>query len=345
LTFSISLPGVRYEAPVATARFLQRLEDRIATLPGVESVGTVWPLPLEGQLWAGPYAPLGGAEEESLPLGDYRVITPDYPATIGARLLEGRLFRETDEDHVVLIDQNMAQLLWPESTAVGRRLVAAPVDELQEFEVVGVLETIRHADLKADGRETIYFPAKAWSWSDWELCPVVRTATDPLSLIGPIRDALRSLDPELPMAKARTMNDYVAVSLAPNQFGLVLITIFAFAALVLAMVGLYGVLAYLFTQRTREIGIRMALGARRGNVFGLIVGQGLILTLLGVVVGTVGSLGLAELLSSMLFGVPARDPLTYGAIVLLLVGVALLACFIPAVRATRVDPIVALRVG
>ncbi len=342
LTFSISLPGVRYQAPVDTANFLQRFEEQITTLPGVNAVGTVWPLPLEGQIWAGVYAPREKAEADDLPMADFRVITPGYPATVGARLLEGRFLRETDS-HAVLVDEKMARLNWPPNSAVGQRMFAAPGDELEEFEIVGVLETIRHADLKADGRETIYFPAEAWSWSDWELCLAVRTAADPLGLVGPIRSELQTLDLDIPMAKIHAMEDYVDDALAPSHFGLALMSIFAAVALILAAVGLYGVIAYTLSQRTREIGIRMAFGARSLDILRLVMKEGLGLTLFGVIVGTFGSLSFAKLVSGLLFGVSTSDPLTYGATAGLLTVVTLLACYVPARRASRINPVVALR--
>jgi putative ABC transport system permease protein len=343
LTFSVSVPSDRYPPPQESAAFFKRFEERIQTLPGVLSVGTVWPLPLEGQIWAGPYATPRVADDDSHPMADYRLSTPGYAPTMGARLVEGRYFREEDQG-AVLVDQNFAQLNWPSGTAVGQKLKAAPIGpNLQEFQVVGVVENIRHADLKSDGRETVYLPARAFTWADWEMAVTVRTATDPLSLVEPVRKELESLDPQIPMAKIRAMEDYVSDAVAPNRFALILIAIFAAVAVTLAAIGLYGVISYAIGQRTREIGIRIAFGAPRARIFRLVVGQGLGLTLIGVALGVIGSFLLGGLISSLLFDVPAEDPLTYAATAGLLILVALAACFIPARRATRVDPILALR--
>jgi ABC-type antimicrobial peptide transport system permease subunit len=283
------------------------------------------------------------ADDDSKPMADYRLSTPGYAPTVGARLVEGRYLREADRD-VVLVDESFATLNWPSGTAVGQTIgIAATGANVQEFRIAGVVENIRHADLKSDGRETVYLPARAWTWADWELAVAVRTTTDPMNLVAPIRKELASLDPQLPMAKIRAMEDYVSDAVAPNRFALILITIFAAVAMILAVVGLYGVISYALAQRTREIGIRLAFGAPRASIFRLLIGQGLRLTILGVAIGMLGSFLLGGLISSLLFEVPAEDPLTYIATAGLLLLVAVAACFIPASRATKVDPIVALR--
>ena len=193
LTFSVSLPSTRYSPPQETANFFKRFEERIQTLPGVVSVGTVWPLPLEGQIWTGPYSTPRVADNDSKPMADYRLSTPGYAPTVGARLVEGRYLRDDDRD-VVLVDKHFATLNWPSGTAVGQKIgVAATGANFQEFRIAGVVENIRHADLKADGRETVYLAARAWTWADWELAVAVRTTTDPMSLVAPIRKELASL--------------------------------------------------------------------------------------------------------------------------------------------------------
>jgi putative ABC transport system permease protein len=343
LTFSISLPGVRYETPNGSADFLERLESRIAQLPGVTSVAAVWPLPLEGQIWYGDYrVPDNPPKGTTNPLADYRLISPDYPETIGARLLQGRPLRDTDT-HAILVDERMAQTNWPGRSALGRIVYASPVDKEEKFQVVGVLENIRHKDLRSDGRETLYLPARGWAWSDWELCLVVRTAADPRTLVGPIRQELSNLDPQLPMAKVRLMEDYVAKALATNRFAFALMLVFSSLASILAAVGLYGVVAYSLNRRTREIGIRMALGAQRSRIFLRAIREGMLPTLMGIGVGLVISLGLTGAISGLLFGVEAGDPLTYALMAGLLVVVALLACVFPARRAVTLDPTIAIR--
>ncbi len=225
------------------------------------------------------------------------------------------------------------------SVTSGSGAAPATGANFQEFRIAGVGENIRHADLKADGRETVYLSARAWTWADWELAVAVRTTTDPMSLVAPIRKELASLDPQISMAKIRAMEDYVSDAVAPNRFALILITIFAAVAVALASVGLYGVISYALAQRTREIGIRLAFGAPRASIFRLVLGQGLRLTILGVAIGVLGSFFLGGLISSLLFEVTAEDPLTYVSTAGLLILIALAACFTPARRATRVDPI------
>lgn len=342
LTFSISLPGSRYQPHGPAADFLRSLESRIASLPGVRSAGTVWPLPLEGQIWGGPYRnPDRPAKGQQL-IADYRLASPGYAQTLGARLLDGRYLRDTDV-HAILIDERFARENWPGRKAVGRKVFLAPEDKEEEFTVEGVVENVRHADLRSDGRETFYLPTRGWAWPDWELCVVVRTTSDPRSLVGPIRAELRRMDPLIPMAKVRPMDDYVADALAPNRFALVLMLVFAVLASVLAAVGLYGVVAASLGRKTREVGIRMALGAQRSRIFREAVVEGLTPALLGVGLGLIASFAVKGAISGLLFGVGAADPLTFVAVPGVLVLIVLLACVIPARRAVRLDPVSAIR--
>jgi putative ABC transport system permease protein len=341
LTFSISLPGARYEAPLDSAAFIARLENSIESLPGVTSAAMVWPLPLEGQIWYGPYVSPERAAQDVQLLADYRIISPSYPEAIGARLIEGRHLRDTDT-HAILIDQRFAEQNWPGRSALGRTIQANPVSEQETFQVVGVIENIRHKDLRSDGRETFYLPAKGWSWTDWEICFVVRTADDPQALIGPIREKLRLIDPQIPMAKVRPMESYVSDALGANRFALALMLVFSVTSLILAAVGLYGVVAYALGRRTREIGIRMALGASRWQIFARSIREGMIPVLLGIGLGLLGSFTLAKVISGLLFGVGMGDPLTYVAMAALLVLIALLACFVPARRAVYLNPMNAI---
>jgi putative ABC transport system permease protein len=343
LTFSINLPGVRYKAPVQTYEFLERLEGKIASLPGVESASFVWPLPLEGQIWYGPYrVPDHPQQGSTPPLADYRVISPGYPHTLGTRVLDGRLFTDADTG-VVLVDEELARRNWPGRSPLGRTLFASLVGEERPLRVIGVLENIRHQDLKADGRETLYLPAKEWSRANFEVCAVVRARTDPKSLVGPIHRELRNLDPQIPMDKVLPMEDYVSKAVAPTRFALVLMVIFSVTALVLAAVGLYGVVAYALSRKTREIGIRMALGAQRPRILLGAIREGVTPALVGIVLGGLGSFALLRLLASLLFGVGVSDPLTYAGMAGLLALVVLAACYVPARRAVRLDPTVAIR--
>jgi putative ABC transport system permease protein len=343
LTFSINLPGVRYKAPVQTYEMLERLEAKIESLPGVESASFVWPLPLEGQIWYGPYrVPDHPQAGSTPPLADHRVISPGYPRTLGTRLLEGRLFDDADTG-VVLIDEELARRNWPGRSPLGRTLVTSLLGTERSLRVIGVLENIRHQDLKADGRETLYLPAKEWSRANFEAFMVVRTRKDPKSLVAPIRRELRNLDPLIPMDKVRPMEDYISKAVAPTRFALVLMAIFSVAAVVLTAVGLYGVVAYSLSRKTREIGIRMALGAQRRDILLKATREGLTPALIGIVLGGLGSFGLMRMIVSLLFGVGAGDPLTYAAMAGLLALVVLAACYVSARRAVRLDPTLAIR--
>lgn len=343
LTFSINLPGDRYKAPVQTYELLERLEAKIDGLPGVESASFVWPLPLEGQIWYGPYrVPDHPQTGSTPPLADYRVISPGYPRTLGTRLLEGRLFADSDTG-VVLIDEELARRNWPGRSPLGRTLYASLLGDEKPLRVIGVLENIRHQDLKADGRETLYLPAREWSRANFEVCAVVRTRKDPKALVAPIRRELRNLDPQIPMDKVLPMEDYVSKAVAPTRFAFVLMMVFSAAAVALAAVGLYGVVAYSLSRKTREIGIRMALGAQRRGILLGAIREGLTPALVGIALGGLFSFGLMRMIASLLFGVGAGDPLTYAGMAGLLALVVLAACYVPARRAVRLDPTLALR--
>jgi putative ABC transport system permease protein len=343
LTFSISLPSVDYPPPVETAQFLKRFEEHLEALPGVVSVGTVWPLPLEGQKWFGYYRTTDTASnEDSLPVADFRLSSPGYLRTLGARLIEGRYPREEDREQV-LVDEKLASSHWPAGRATGNKLWIHLDGGPVEAQVVGVVENIRHADLTKDGRETIYLPARAFTWADFELAVVVRTAGDPRSLVPAVRGALAALDPKIPMSKVRTADQYVADAMAPNRLALVLAAIFASMALVLAGVGLYGVMAYCFARRAREIGIRMSFGAGKAAIARLVLGRGLLLTLAGLLLGTMGIHFLRGIFKSLLFQTDPGDFWTQAATAAILGVTALAGSLGPARRAVRVDPAVALR--
>ncbi len=343
LTFSISLPGKSYPPPAATAEFLERFEKRIRSLPGVVSVGTVWPLPLEGQKWFGYYRTTERATEEgTLPVADFRISSPDYLKTMGARLLEGRHLREDDVEAVV-IDETLFRRNWPDGRALEQKIWVGLDTVPVEMRVVGVVENIRHADLTKDGRETLYLPSRAFAWSDFELAMVVRTERDPRLQTAPIRKLLAELDPRIPMAKVRAAEDYVADAVAANRLALVLASIFAGTALLLASVGLYGVMAYGFERRSRELGLRMALGAERPAMARLVLGSGLKLALWGIVIGSAGAHLLRGALSRLLFAVDPSDPWTYLAVAATVAIAAFFGSFGPMRRALRVDPATALR--
>jgi putative ABC transport system permease protein len=342
LTFSISLPGVRYQAPDGVDNFLERLEGRIAQLPGVVSASGAWPLPLDGQIWYATYRLPDRAKSGENLIADFRIIRPSFLKTMKTRLVEGRTFRDT-ERNAILIDRNVAEHNWPGQSPLGKTIYGEPLDKEVPLTIVGVVEPILYKDLRTEGRETIYLPSRGWAWIDTELYLVVRTARDPRSLITPIRRELQSLDPLLSMAKPKPMESYVHDAQASNRFALIMMAAFSLVAVLLAAVGLYGVVSYALSRRTREIGIRMALGAQRSRLLFGATRDGMLPTLLGIAVGIAGSFLLKSVFASLLFGVEPHDLLTYLGMTSLLVLVALGASLIPARRAIRLNPTLAIR--
>lgn len=343
LTFAVSLPGTKYERPVGTDRFLVELEDRIEALPGVRGAGVVWPLPLSGQIWSGEYT-AGTVAVDAKAVAGYRLATPAWFETAGVRLAEGRIFGPADRREVVVVSRAFAERAWPGESPLGRTLGADPWGTgTTSFEVVGVVDEVRHADLREPPIETLYFDSRGWSWTDWEVFYMVRAEGDPAWLIEPIRRILLAMDPEIPLADARPMADYLDEQLAANRFALSLIGLFAAVAGALAVIGLYGVVSYSATRRTRELGIRMALGSRATGIRTLVLGQGVRLAAAGIAIGLIGALALTRLLGAFLYGVDATDPVVFAALAGALAVVALIACWIPARRAMRVDAMTVLR--
>ena len=243
---------------------------------------------------------------------------------------------------VVLINRSMAERYWPGESAVGKRFTFASQPKEKDWNtVVGVVGDVKDFPYSPAAEPAFYFPTT--QGSPPEMILAVRANADPLQLVEAVRGEVRALDKDLPLADVKTLETIAATAVAGQRFTLWLVGLFALTALVLSAVGIYSVLSYLVAQRTHEIGIRMALGAKRQDVLRLLVGQGMSLALLGVTLGLVASFGLTRLLKNLLFNVSATDPLTFAAIALLLITVALLACYIPARRATKVDPLVALR--
>jgi len=342
LTFSVSVPGTQYGWPTEADQFFRGLEDRIEALPGVRSAGVVWPMPF-GSTWTGIFT-AGDVGDEARAYADYRLVTPSYFETVSAPLLEGRTFMPDDAREVVLVSRALADAAWPGRSPVGETVHANPWGGgMVPFSVIGVVDDVRYADLRQPADPAVYFDSRGWAWTDWEVNFAVRTSGDPTMLVGPIRGELLAMDPNIPMDSPRPMAELVANELAGNRFALTLIGMFAGVAALLAVVGLYGVLAYSVGQRIREIGIRMALGSRRRGILGLVLGRGLRLTALGVVLGVVGAAFLTRFLTGFLFGVSATDPVTFGMVVVGFVAAAAVASYLPARRATSLDPVTVLR--
>jgi putative ABC transport system permease protein len=349
LTMQVSLPPSRYSQPNQVSGFFEQLIERIEALPGVQSAGGVTQTPLSGSNIRSSFtivnqpAPEPGHE----PAANLRAITPDYFRTMGVPLLRGRPFAKTDvfdATGVVIINEIMAKQFFPDRDPIGQQLelgVSLDDKEQTKREIIGVVGNVRQFTLEDEPLPEMYVPHTQQPWPGLTLA--IRTTGDPMALSSAARDQLRALDPDQPVWNMRPMSQLVTASIARPRFYMTLLGTFAALALSLAAVGIYGVLSYSVTQRTHEVGLRMALGAQPRNVLMLIVKQGVKMTAIGLVFGLAGAFALTRLMSSLLFGVSANDGLTFLLLSLLLVIVALAACYIPARRATKVEPMSALR--
>lgn len=347
VTFSVRLP-----TPNPT--FVSTSLERIGALPGVRSVAVVSQLPVTGRgigAWFNIIDRPTPANET--PPGEaYRVVTPEFFATTGVPLRRGRLFTSADrlEAPAVIINEALARKYWPNDDPLGKLVyLGAPDNRLfQQGTIAGVVGDTRDGGLGAEPLPIVYIPLAVMpAWPEFSY--VIRMAGDPGSdlglgsIVASARREIRALDPTLPIRNVQTMNEVLRDSVAPQRFSMTLLSVFAGLALVMAALGVFGVLSFLVSQRTRELGIRIALGAAPGRVRAMVVGQGMRLALIGVGVGVVGALAATRLMSSQLFGVTNSDPVTYVAVSVLLIGIAGVATYLPARRATRVDPMVALR--
>jgi len=343
LTLRIDLPREKYNSPEKAASFWGQLHERVAALPGVEAVGMNTELPLSGQPNDAPFTVEGRPPvQPNQQFGaDFRRVNEDYLRSLRIPVKRGRNFTAQEvgqRAHVVLISEVLANGVFPDEDPLGQRLWLG-LDEKTPFEIIGIVGDIRHRTLEADPFATMYLPVPSTQWTNL----TIRVAGDPLSLAAAVRKEVQAIDPDQPIAALRTMEQVVAESVGAPRYRTLLLGLFALVALLLAAIGIYGVISYAVAQRTHEIGIRMALGAQPRAVHRLVIGQGIRLALVGVGAGLIGAVGLTRLLASLLFGVTATDPLTFAAVTVILTLIALLACWIPARRAARVDPMVALR--
>ncbi len=347
LTMHLSLPMTKYSEAPQRANFYKQVINDVRALPGVQSVGAVSVLPLSGGGSSGSFRIEGRdvPQGQSLPHGARWAATSDYFKTMGIPLIRGRYFEDRDTSEalpVAIIDQALAQKYWPNEDPLGKRIAFEGTrDNPLWREIVGIVGHVKHTDLEGESRAQYYMPHQQRPQPNMAL--VIRTPNDPNALAGSVRGVIKSADSDLPVFRVRTMDQFVADSMTQRKFALLLICVFACLALLLSAIGLYGVMAYSVTQRTHELGLRMALGAQASDVLKLVVKQGMLLAVVGLAIGVVGAIFLSRLMKTMLFNVSATDPLVFVGIALILAAVALLACFVPARRATKVDPMVALR--
>jgi putative ABC transport system permease protein len=364
-SFSVSLPAKKYATEEATTAFYDRLLENIRALPGVESVAAASGLPLGNNGWQMGISIDGQPPppRDQVPLMETCLVTPDYFKAMNIPLLRGRVFTDRDnrahlagkdlskidEDrrgaaalNVIVIDEEFAKRHWPNEEAVGKRVRIGTAADAPALEVVGVVGRVKMESLNQNSDRVQGYLPFAQMPSDGMIV-IVKGASDPNQLISSVRAAVKEIDPEQPIYSPKTMYEIRAESVAGERLNLTLLSLFAGIALVLAIVGIYGVMSYSVTQRTQEIGIRMAIGARPRDVFAMILGDGMKLAIIGVVIGLGAAFVLTRLMASMLFGVEPTDATTFAGIAALLIAVAVLACYLPGRRATKVEPTISLR--
>ena len=364
-SFTVALPQKKYSTEEQRSTFFNRLVENIRTLPGVQSAGVASGLPLGNNGWQTSFTIDGRPKPPpgDTPLMEACTVSPDYFRAMNIPLLRGRYFTDRDDrsfiagkdlskmnegerlqagTNVIIIDEQFARKYWPGEDAVGKRIRFGSDESAPSLEIVGVVGRVKMEGLDSDSnRVQGYFSFSQVPFGGMTV--IVKGQGDPNQLIASARNQVRTLDPDQPIYNIRTMDEIRGDSIAPQRLNLTLLSIFAGIAFVLAIVGIYGVMSYAVTQRTHEIGIRMAIGAQPRDVFRMILGQGMMLTIVGMVAGLLGAFALTRLMATMLFSVRPTDPLTFGGVALLLLTIALIACYIPGRRATKVDPVNSLR--
>jgi len=351
LTLRTQLPKSKYKDTPQRANFYKQVLDRVQNLPGVVSAGYSTSVPLawkggtSGFYPEGAKDPIPGMSYDS----NHRQVSADYLRTLKIALRQGRYFDEHDNAQsmkVAVVNETMARQYWPGQNVIGRRFkLGDPNEDVPWISIVGMVADVRQMGLDEPIKAEMYFPYSQVDTQPW-FAPrdlAIRTSGDPLKLVNSVREAVRSVDPDQPISNVALLSDLLGEEAAQRQMGMILLSAFAVLALILASLGIYGVLAYFVAQHRNEIGVRLALGATPLKMLWLVIRKGMGLTLVGVVLGVFASFGLTRLMRSLLFGVGTTDPLTFAAVPLVLLVVSLLACWIPARRAARVDPIAALR--
>jgi putative ABC transport system permease protein len=351
MTFKISLSANKYPKPDQQTRYFQQVIERLDALPQVERVGASSILPLTPMQRAVSFFVEGRPRvinPDNLPIASYRMISPDYFDTLGISLVDGRQFSEydkADSAKVIIINETLARTFWPGENPIGARVnLEDAVDENNKpvfHQIVGIVKDIKHFGLDSDAKAEMFVPYTQSPSPQMNL--VVKTATDPEAIVGDLRREVLAVDREQPLFDLRSMDDVLYESVWKQRFSMVLLNIFALVALVLSAVGIYGVMAYQVAQRTREIGIRMALGARPLQILKLVLGRATVLSVIGVLIGGAGAFAFTRVLEGLLYNVSMTDPATFALTALLLVGVGVIASYIPARRALRIEPTIALK--
>ncbi len=344
VTMRVALP-LSYKTVDAVMQFYEQSTERLRVLPGVSGVSAISALPISGGDSVGdvhiegrPFA------QGAAPAASFRRALPNYFRLMGIPMIRGREFEDRDDakhTKVTIINESMARRFWPDSDPIGARIQIGPSETPRWSTIVGVVKDVRQEGLDTDSKLSTYEPLAQSPWTT--ISVAIRTQGDPLSVVSSARADLRSLEPAILIDRVQTMDERIGASVAPRRLNLVLFGLFAALALVLASVGLYGVVAYGAAQRTQEFGIRMALGAQSGDVLRMVLGQGLRLALAGIGIGVIVALVASRLLATLLYGVQPHDPFTIASVALLVIAVASAACWLPARRATRITPTVALR--
>lgn len=345
LSFRLSVPVTKYPKPESVIDFYRRVTGKIGELPGVKAVGTSYSLPMSSVAFAWEPVTIEGYVPKTAQdriITNVRIVSPGYFSAMGIPLVKGRLFDERDsrgEPETVIIDEAMARRFWPGQDPIGRRMRRGDEDPWRT--IIGIISDAKQFSPEKEPPIAVYYPSEQINARSMFL--VIRTDTDPVDMTQVIMRAIKSVDPEVPAFDLNSMEQRLYDSFARRRLAMVLLAVFALVALLLAAIGIYGVISYWVEQRTHEIGIRMAIGARPFSILGLVISQTLILVVFGITIGLIGAIGLSKVISSMLFDVSATDLFTFTIASIILGGVALLAGFIPALRAIRIDPMVSLR--
>jgi putative ABC transport system permease protein len=349
IAVDIALPSSqqsRYSEDESRSAFYQQLIERLESVPGVERAGAVTTLPLSGAEESTAVYIEGREpspdERHLAPNAHYVMVTPGYFETLGIPIKQGRDFTGQDKSdglRVIIINEAFARRYWPDDDPIGKRIRVG--FEREPRVIVGIVGNVKQTTLSAEPHYATYMPqTQVYRYG---MTVLIRTREDALGAVAALRREVAALDKDLPVGEVRTMEEVVSASMAQTRFSALLSGLFAAVALILAAAGIYAVVSYYATQRRHEIGIRMALGAEAGDVLRLVIGHGLKLTFIGVALGFAAAFTLTRLMASLLFGVSATDPATFALTPLMLIAIALLACYIPGRRATRLDPMIALR--